>query len=56
MGVEEVIVLVIGVVGVRGARAITVLAEHQVIATEQGAEAVSSDGELLSEVLLAQEE
>ena len=56
MGVEEVIVLVIGVVGVRGARAITALAKHQVISPEQGAEAVSSDGELLSEVLLAQEE
>ena len=52
----EVIVLVIGVVRVRCARAITALAEHQVIGTEQGAEAVSSDGELLSEVLLAQEE
>jgi hypothetical protein len=55
VGVEEVIVLVIGVIRVRGARAITALAEHQVIGTEQGAEAVSSDGELLSEVLLAQE-
>ena len=56
MGVEEVIVLVIGMVGVCGARATTALAEHQVIGMEQGAEAVSSDGELLSEVLLAQEE
>ena len=56
LGVEEVIVLVIGMVGVRSARAITALAEHQVIGTEQGAEAVSSDSELLSEVLLAQEE
>ena len=56
LGVEEVIVLVIGVVRVRSARAITALAEHQVIGTEQGAEAVSSDVELHSEVLLAQEE
>ena len=56
LGVEEVIVLVIGMVRVRSARAITALAEHQVIGTEQGAEAVSSDVELLSEVLFAQEE
>ena len=56
LGVEQVFVLVEGVVGVGSAGAIPALAEHEAVGSEEVAKAVSPEGELTSKALTTEAE